>query len=207
MYERLIEDINLRRLSVRRPIFTTPPQMARCCLFWFSLPGPCITFCVCQRYGHNIYLYMLLHTPSIIFATHYLSLIWAQEKPLIFWQYFTCLFWFSLPGPCITFCVCQRYGHNIYLYMLLHTPSIIFATHYLSLIWAQEKPLIFWQYFTCLFWFCLPTHLDHLCPCCRHGHNINIQIFLYTPCIILTTHYLPRIWTPKKLLIFWQHVD
>ena len=148
MYQRLIEWHNLRRLSVRRPIFTTPPQMARCCLFWFSLPGPCITFCVCQRYGHNIYLYMLLHTPSIIFATHYLSLIWAQEKPLIFWQYFTCLLWF-----------------------------------------------------------CLPTHLDHLCPCCRHGHNINIQIFLYTPCIILTTHYLPRTWTPKKLLIFWQHVD
>ena len=138
MYERLIEDINLRRLSVRRPIFTTPPQMARCCLFWFSLPGPCITFCVCQRYGHNIYLYTLLHTPSIIFATHYLSLIWALEKPLIFGSILLVYFGSPSPVPAPLF-VCVNDMDTIFTYTCYCTHLVLFLQHTTCHLFGPKK--------------------------------------------------------------------
>ena len=48
---------------------------------WFGSPSyPCTTFCTCQRYGQNIYFQISLHTPCIMLARHYSSLIWNTKN-------------------------------------------------------------------------------------------------------------------------------
>ena len=140
--------------------------MTRCCLFWFPLPGPCTTFCVSTIWTQYLLVHVTAHTENYFCNTLLVTYL-GPRKTVDFWQYFTCLFWFSLPGPCTTFRVCQRYWHNIYLYMLLNTPSIILTTHYLPRIWAPKN---------C--WFLTTCFLVFVCPVPELGGGLNWSVLI-----------------------------
>ena len=183
--------------------------MTRCCLFWFSLPGPYTTFCVWQRYGHNIDFYILLHTPSIILTTHYLPLIWAQEKPLIFDNMLLVCFGSVLQFTWTTFVPAADMGIIFTIkcfYIQYCTSCIIFDNTLLVtlLIWAPDNCWFFDNSFTsiCLFWLFPTIHLGHICPCCFLGHNICFQKLLHTPFMCLSTNFL-WIFIPEHLVILW----
>ena len=84
----------------------------------------------------------------------------------------------------------------IFIYQCFCTPLTSFWQRTTCHLFGPQKPVDIWQNFVCLFWFSPPLSLHYLSSLAlcyvwyQHGYNICLLMFLHTPCIVLSKHYL-----------------